>query len=246
MAKIIDRVALIGIIFLTFFLWSVYLTKNIVLGCLLSLMLTLLLSVLVKPKEKFIPDEYIVKLTTMPLKTLNTLLLKVLNPSMVAKYDENGFISTGDHTLILPNLKHSKLTADEIYALSIQTVQKGYAKLILILNDYDEIGYQKLLPYFHCQVDIIQSKTFINALKKTDLLPTLPTNVKKKPKLNAIIKRAFDRKNAKYFLFSGLTMAFLVLFTPLTLYYLIFCTISLTCAILCLLKRREKKPSIFV
>lgn len=246
MAKIIDRVALIGIIFLTFFLWSVYVTKNLILGILISLTLTLTLSVLVKPKERFEPDKYVVKLTTLPFSTLNTLLLKVLNPSINAKIDDRGFVSTPDYTLVLPFLKHSSITADELYKKSQSCVRLGYAKLVLILNEYDEKGYEKLTPYMPCKTEVVSSKSFVEALKKTDLLPTVPTNKKKKPKLSALKNNVLARKCAKYYLLSGLTMGFLAFFTPLTLYYLVFCTISLTLGGLCLLKRKEKKPSYFI
>lgn len=246
MAKIIDRVALVGIVFLTFFLWSVYVIKNLVLGILISLMLTLSLSILIKPKERFQPDKYVVKLTTLPLSTLNALLLKVLNPSINANLDNRGFVSTADYTLILPLLKFSSVTADELYKKSQFCLRLGYAKLILILNEYDVVGYEKILPYLPCKTEIVSSKVFIQSLKKTDLLPDVPNNKKQRPKLSTLKNNILSRKCAKYYLLSGFTMGFLSFFTPLTLYYLVFCTISLTLGALCLLKRKEKKPSYFI
>lgn len=246
MAKIIDRVALVGIIFTTFFLWSVYVTKNLLLGVLISLTLTLALSILVKPKEKFEPDKYVVKLTTFSHSTLNDLLLKVLNPSINAKLDDKGFVSTPDYTLILPLLKHSPVSADELYKKSQSCLRLGYAKLILILNEYDVSGYEKIMPYMPCKTEIVSSKVFVEALKKTDLLPQIPTNHKKRPKLSSLKNNVLARKCAKYYLLSGLTMGFLAFFTPHTLYYLVFCTISLVFGGLSLLKHREKKPSYFI
>lgn len=247
MVKVVDRIALLSILFVTFFVWSVYLTKNIVLGLFLSLILTLTLSILVKPKNpKFIPDRYIVKLTTMSVSALNALLIKTINPSASAKIDEKGLISTPDHTLILPYLRHSCLTADDLFKRAQNTVSMGYSKLILIVNSYDAIGLQKISPYLPCKVETVSSKSFVESLKKTDLLPDLPDDKRKKPAIISLIKSIFIRKNAKYYLFSGLTMGFLAFFTPLTLYYLIFCTLSLISCGICLFKKSEKKPSVFI
>lgn len=246
MAKIIDRIALTGIVFLTFFLWSAYITQNLILGILISLTLTLTLSVLIKPKERFEPSHYVVKLTTLPLSTLNALLLKVLNPSIGARLDDKGFVSTPDYTLILPLLKHSAITADELYKKSQSCVRSGYAKLVLIVNEYDANGYEKLSPYLPCKTEIVSSSVLVEALKKTDLLPSIPTTKRTKPRLSALKNNLLARKCAKYYLLSGLTMSFLAFFTPLTLYYLVFCTVTFTLGILCLLKRKEKKPSYFI
>ena len=130
--------------------------------------------------------------------------------------------------------------------MSNSAVRMGYSALTLIVNGYDKDGYSKLIPYFPCKTELVSSKVFIESLKKTDLLPDIPDDKKQKPKLALLLKGIINRKCAKYYLLSGLSMAILAFFTPLTLYYLVFCTISLTLGGLCILKRKEKKPSVFI
>ena len=246
MIKIIDKIALLGITYFTFFLWAVYITKNFVLGLLIALTFTVIIAIFVKPKERFVADDYIVKLTTLPTTTLNVMIVKITNPTLGATIDENNNVTLSDRTLILPYLKHSPVSADELYHLAINCTRDGYSKLILITNEYDTVGYTKLKPYLSCNVEIISSKAFIESLKKVDLLPDIPSTKKSKPKLITLLKKIINRKCAKYYLVSGLTMGLLALITPLRLYYLVFCTISLTLGLLCLTKRKEKKPSVFI
>ena len=54
------------------------------------------------------------------------------------------------------------------------------------------------------------------------------------PQLNVI----FDKKRARYFALSGISLALFSIFSPIRIYYLVICAICLVCAVICLVKKR--------
>ena len=246
MAKIIDRIVLNTLLFAIFTLWATYITNNIIIGAGIAFILILTISIFTKPKTelKFVPEDYIPKLTTMPTHYLVDLIMKVIIPSYHPTQKKNAIV-LGD-VLLVPFLKLTPVSADEIYAKARKAKFSGYKKLVLILNSYDENQFNKITQFLPLSVENIDSKVVICALKKANALPEIPKQAKVKPKLKSVFKNAFCKKNFKYFLLSGFSLAILVVFTPFKLYYLVFCTITLSFALLCLFKKQKKIPSYFI
>lgn len=248
MAKIIDNVILNTLLFAIFTVWATYLTQNLTYGILISAILVLLLAILTKPNndKKINPDGYIPKFVTMTNQQLNELIFATLTPQ-TSPVIKRGNVILNSNTLLLPHLKFSKISADDIYGKARKAKFSGFKKLILLVNEYDETAFDKIKQYLPVQVEILDVRSLILSLDKANLLPSIPLSTKKvKPKFTALLKTAVKRKNFKYFLLSGLSLLLLSFVTPLKLYYLTFSTISLSFAILCVLKRKAKKTSYFI
>ena len=70
---------------------------------------------------------------------------------------------------------------------------------------------------------------------------------RKKGKRLSFLKGALNARNAKYFIWAGLSTALLALFTPVTAYYLVFSFLNLILAALCVAgsERSEGKDGLF-
>lgn len=247
MSKLIDRIVLISIIFIISILWLTYLSKSVTLSIGLSALLCIIVAILIKPREKnkkIKAEDYVPKLSAMKSSELNNLILSVLSDKCAPKITSNNLIVINENELVLPIIRISEVSVDEIRRLSEKTKKKGFQKLILVIASYDKINFAKISPYLATPVEFISFDNVICALNKINALPPLNKAKIKKQKYRELFASALKRKNGKYFLFSGLTMAFLAVFTPLTLYYLIFSTLTLVLAVLCFLKKAEKNPSL--
>ena len=136
------------------------------------------------------------------------------------------------------------VTADEICKISESAKRLSYKKLVLVINSYDKIGYLKIKPYLSVPVEFLEIEKVLLALEKTDGLPEIATQKPRKQKLITMFHTFAKRKNGKYFFLTGISMAFLSMFTPLTLYYLLFSTLMLVMSMCCFFKKKESTPSI--
>lgn len=247
MNKITDRIVLITILFLLFTLWITYLSKNPLLSIIISSALCIIIGILIRPRKKktvIKADEYLPKLCAMSNKDLGDMIIKVISKDIHPKISPKGLITADGKMLILPLLKMREITADEICKLSESAKRLSYKKLILITYSHDKTGYEKIKPYLSTPVEFLGIDKVLNALEKCNDLPEINKKQVVKQKFSILFKSATKRKNGKYFLISGLSTAFLSVFTPLTLYYLIFSTIMLTASICCFLKKKERTPSV--
>ena len=136
------------------------------------------------------------------------------------------------------------ISADEICKLSESAKRLRYKKLVLVVHSYDKIGYLKIKPYLSVQVEFLGIDKVLTALEKSNELPEVKEQKVRKQKFITLFHSATKRKNGKYFFLTGISMAFLSVFTPLTLYYLIFSTFMLVTSLCCFLKKKENTPSI--
>lgn len=247
MNKIADRIFLITILFILFTLWITYLSKNIILALILASILCLVIGLLIRPrkiKTSLKVDEYLPKLCVMTNKELSDILLKVISKDIHPKVSPKGLITADNKMLIFPMLKMREITADEICKLSESAKRLNYNKIVLIVARYDKAGYDKIKPYLATTVEFLDIEKVLFALQKQALLPEINHKKKVKQRFITLFKNATKRKNGKYFLLTGLSTAFLSIFTPLTLYYLIFSTLMLATSICCYLKKSEQTPSV--
>lgn len=247
MNRILDRLILVSILFLLFVLWITYLTKNPITAIIVSILLCLVIGILIRPRKKRTivrADAYLPKLCAMTNKQISDMIIKVITKSINPKISPKGLISADNKTLILPMIKMRDITADEICKISESAKRLSYKKLILVVNSYDNVGFLKIKPYLSIDVDFLGIDKVLSALEKQNELPEIKNQKIKRQKLLTMFHSATKRKNGKYFLLTGLSMAFLSIFTPLTLYYLIFSTFMLITSIFCFLKKKEVTPSI--
>lgn len=247
MAKIIDRIIFVSLLFIIFTLWIIFLSKDVALAICISVGLCIIITILIKPKTpkvKIKAEEYIPKLSSMSKTELNNLILGVLSEKCNPKINEKNLLIINENQLILPIIRMSEISVDEIRRLSNSTQKLGYTKLILVIGTYDKVNFPKIIPYLSVPVEILSVDNLIVSLNKINALPQINKKLVKKQKWKELFAKTLRRKNGKFFLFSGLTMAFLSVFTPLTFYYLTFSTVTLILAGLCLLKKTEQPSSV--
>ncbi len=248
--KLTDRIALISILFILFTLWITYLSKNLIVAVTVSAFMCLIIGVLLHPRRKkssIKTEDYLPKLCTMAKRELSEMIIKAISTDFHPKLTANGLIILDEKALVLPLLKMREISADEICKLSESVKKLSYKKLVLVLDKYDKHGFDLIKPYLHIPTEIIGIDKVLLSLEKKDSLPKVLSQKKPtKKKFLILYKNATQRKNGKYFLLTGLSTAFLSVFTPLTLYYLIFSSFSLISAIICYTKKKESVPSIII
>jgi hypothetical protein len=87
-------------------------------------------------------------------------------------------------------------------------------------------------------INFVRPYKLMSFMQKNGLLPSLTASVSKSGKsagLRAFLDTVFARRNAKYFLFTGVTLALMTFFIPFKTYYTVMASISLASALISLL-----------
>jgi hypothetical protein len=103
-------------------------------------------------------------------------------------------------------------------------------------------------------VCFVKPAKLMSFMQRNNLLPPLTIKTSAKTSagrtgLRALLDRVFDRRNAKYFLFTGVTLAVMTFIIPFKTYYTVTASVSLAAALISLLLpqnvRLKKTPNPF-
>ena len=241
LARIIDFVLskaffmIISILVMSIFI------KNIWINILLSGLITILLSIILKLLENKIPRKmhyraFEIYCTIKGNTYLRELLEKAFSKYELTTENDNLIGSINDKKfIIIPNIKFSNVGMDEVIKIN-KNYQNDYDKIYLVSKPIDR-KVQMIINTYAKKIKHINLKTVYRLLKRKNLLEKTNEEVIKRENLGTnIIHFIFTRANAKRFFLVGTLLLIMAILLPFTTYYMTIGIINIVLAIICLVR----------
>lgn len=146
--------------------------------------------------------------------------INLIFPDMQAFEDKYVF----EKSLISNNIKYSGLGEEDVAACFRKAKENNFDKIVIFCH-YADKKAMSLAYRLSIQTVVYSTKKLYNMLRSKKLLPEKENAILKKKGIKTIFSQlAFIP--VKYFAFSSMSAAFLSLFIPFKLYYLIFACIN--------------------
>lgn len=238
MRRITDRIFLSILIFILILCWSLYLTRSFWQSAVIGVAATVLINLIwlsvsarLAKNKTMSRSELFRLLAVMGIEESTMLLYNTLPADMRSELSPPAFIINGD-TLVYNNLKFSPTNEEDIAKMYRICKAKSLIKAVFVAARTDRklmtfAAYLGISTFFP---DKIYVKRY---LVRHNALPKAPDSVKVKIpriKLKELFLTVFDRRKAKYYIFSGIMLLLMSMLTPLKLYYLIFASVPLLLA----------------
>ena len=242
--KIVIACAAIFVFFIMFFA----VTKNVVAGLFISLLLTILTYQVALHLNNRHKDKKNITLAEMEK-------LFALMGSAQIEYFINatpdyfcpqaidfGFILTVNckKIAIFPNYKFSASSMDDISKF-YRTAKSNDLNNVYVLSKLNDRNTVLFANSLDIDFSFVPSRKVYKFLLKRNCLPK--SIIKKRAKmkksdLKEILSNIFIKKRAKYFFISGITLGLLSFVTPIKAYYIVICVICILLGIGCIIKER--------
>ena len=178
------------------------------------------------------------ELALMGSEQVDFLLKNAPLPYSPMKTENGFFITKTERIYIACNYKFSPTSIEDV-AKFYRHAKKNKVLKVVVLGKYP----QRATIVFASSLDVLfkfeSSKKLHKFLETRDgLMPKRKIVFhRRKKKFGAIIALAFTKKRAKYFALSSLSLVAFAFFTPMRIYYFVFCAVSLVLAVVCLLQK---------
>lgn len=241
MRKVADKIFFNLLLFALIFCWSLYFTKNMWLSAGLGAFAAVFVNLVwIGVSTRFRSNtlsraELFRLLSVMGTDESTALLFSTLPISERSDFAPPFFVYKGD-TLVYNNIKFSPTSEEDIAKLYRACKAKGFTKAILVARRTD----RKLLAFaasLGLSVRCPDALTLKRYLYRHNALPEAPAPLKVKLpkfKIKELFSVVFERRKAKYYVFSGVMLLLMSLITSLRLYYLIFASVPMLLAIISL------------
>ena len=167
------------------------------------------------------------------------LIIKTIPGAYGAKKCENGFTITKNvKTFVACNYKFSPTGFDDV-AKFYRIAKKEKAFLIIVLGRMPKREVMVLASSLDISFRFVKSKKLHKFLLTRNALMPKRKKVKSrvKPRLSSSLNVIFARNRAKYFAFSGLSLALFSFLGIMRIYYLITCGVCLALALFCAVRK---------
>ena len=137
-----------------------------------------------------------------------------------------------ENAVIIANYKFSSIGISDMCGVCNLTKKLGRNDVFLICKGIERKAYQ-IADIEKIKVRPVKIKAVYKFLKKHDALPDLK-ETKAKFSITAVFQKVLARQNFKNYAFSGTILTLVAFITPFKIYYIVFGSISLLLALLCL------------
>ena len=194
-----------------------------------------------------------------------TFFSEAIPSTLSPKIEESGvtFLRNDEKEFLLPSYKFSPIGYDDV-AKALRDAFKTDSKKIHIIGKKPRKEVVLFSRKFGTSIDFIPTRNVLHFLYSQNKLPKrifeIPNKNKKstiaaffekmrkkkiretlsewKSDLFTFLSDTFSRRRAKFFLLSSLSLAFIALFVPWTVYYVTFSAIALIMSLICLTRAR--------
>ena len=181
----------------------------------------------------------------------NATIKSAVEASFAGKYEweeaEGHTVLVGEERrLIYYTYKFGSLSEEDV-AKSYRLAEKYRCEAIYALTNHLDRKAIAVAEYIPQRFTVIGASALYKYLLKKGLVPPKEAMERKKGKGGAFLKTALNARNAKFFVWAGLSTALLALFTPITTYYIVFSFINLLVALACVLfsEKSEGRDELF-
>ncbi|MGI6213779.1 MAG: hypothetical protein ACOYIQ_04455 [Christensenellales bacterium] len=249
MGRIFDKAAFAVSIFIISFLWLDYLGLQTPLNLAASFfVIVLACGIMLHAKNRYEDKQ------TITLPEMQTIFAiwgaQKTICRLVSTLPQDYRVKTeGNNILIFAPVKKMYMVGYKFTPVNAEDIAK--ARRVAIKYNFDKVYFLSKRPkrevfLFLNSLDVafeyIENRAVHKYLRLHNALPEKPVKIKRKTqriKFSDIAQSVFERRRAKYFAFSGATLAVMSFFTPLTLYYLILSSVSLAAACVCVIQKRS-------
>lgn len=248
MGKIIDKSAFVFIVFLLSFLWLNFLDVDYLTSFVISFFILIIVSSIFLHLRNRYQDKTTISISEMEIlltiegaqKTICRLVSTLPVDYDIKAESPYIYINSPDKMMYFINYKFSPLSCDDVVKARNEAIKHNFNEVTIYAKrpKRDTLLFMNKLEINIAYKD---SKSLHRYLKQHNALPDKlhPQKKKKTPiSFDELIENVFTKKRAKYFAFTGFTLALMSFFTPLTLYYLILGSISLAFTVLCLIRAK--------
>ena len=248
MAKLFDKIAFVLAIFVISYLWLDYIGLKTPVNLATSFFVLVLVSGLLLHARNRYQDKQTISIPEMQTifalwgvrKTICR-LVSTLPQDYDVKVDGQAIlIRSPIKRMYYIGYKFSTPNADDIAKARLIALKYSLDK-IYILSKRPKREVFLMMNSLDLDCEYIENRVVHKYLKLHNALPDKIDSKKRrmpKVKFSEIVNNVFVKSRAKYFAFTGIILAIMSFFTPLTLYYLILSSISLAATIVCLLQGR--------
>lgn len=231
MSKGIDFITIRVAGFFVLCAWTVYFCNSIIWGLLLGILLFILLNValhFIDKKRK--PYSYAQLSFYFAINDNATEFVKKLVPKHIKYISDGNNLYTDNGEYIYVHFGFSPFSLPLIVKAINKAKSRNAKMLTIVTSEYD----RKILTITkrtNLNVSIINIKMFMKLLNQKGELPKL----EKTAKHIFSFKDLFNHANAGRFLLCGSLIAFMSIFMPIKIYYLISAGISFVLGLICLI-----------
>lgn len=240
MGKIIDFVALRTAFTVLVFIWSLYLTDDLLYAALITAAAAVLFFFVVgrvsksRGKRKYTADKLDRRLALLGNKYVIELYRDAFYPNSVIVNERYFSAEDGVH---YANYKFSAVGQEDVAAAYRLCKDTGLERINIICKSADR-GAVALSQSLEPDFTFVGIKKLYKKLKKEYALPDIAeSNNKAAFSLGGLWEIVFNKANIRYYLITGLMLSLMYLIVPFKGYYLAASTISLALAIISALKK---------
>ena len=242
MGKTFDKLGVALIVALLSFLFFFRVTHSLPMGAISAILFVAVIFLfirLIKPKS---PKNLLTK-----RNFIRYVLLKgsfALKSLVENSFPEGTATQTiGDHTLLFKDgqriliyyaYKFGSLSEEDV-AKSYRLAENAHCEEIYALTNHLDRKALAVAEYIPQRFTVVSAGALYKYLCKKGMMPEKEALPKKNNRKFAFLKTAIKRDNARYYVWAGLTTALLALFTPITIYYIVFSFLNLALALACIL-----------
>ena len=239
MLKTLDLFMINTILMLLAFVWTYFIVKNIFYAILISIAIYIfvwcLIKVIKKNKTTNYSSQKLAKhFALMGNKYTASFINSIVNVENKEIINDSYILLKEKNEIIVPIIKFSNLGYENIANIYRTAKNLECNKIYIIYSNIDR-NAMVLANGLNIKCEFISIDYLFNYLKKSDKLPVLDEFSEKpinKISLKILIKAILNRKNTKYYIFTGVLFLLLSLITPLQVYYATVTTISFMLALL--------------
>ena len=234
MARTIDYISATVLILLITLVWSFFLFSNFVGALTFSICFTAIAIFTIRYVSKKKNKPYSCDRLELEFCIKgNEYIINLLKSAIKNDKIENGcnYILL-ENAVIIANYKFSPIGVSDMCGVCNNAKNLGRNEVFLICKSIERKAYQ-IADIEKIKVRPVKTKAVYKFLKKHDALPDLK-ETKTKFSITAFFQKVLARQNFKNYAFSGTILTLVAFITPLKIYYIVFGSISLLLAILCL------------
>lgn len=136
------------------------------------------------------------------------------------------------NSVIIANFKFSPLSYADVGSACKIAAKNKKSKIYLLAKSIDRRAYQ-IAALQGIELELVKTKVLFKYLARHNALPQL-TRQRHKLDIRLVIEAVLSRRNLKSYIFTGIVLICVAFLTPLKIYYLVFGSIALMLALLCL------------
>lgn len=234
MAKLIDYISITLLFFALTFVWTSLAFKNLAASLIASTAFSIITIITVrkftnKDGKPYTYDRLEFEFCIQGNKYVIDLLKSTIKNAKIES-GENYILL--ENAIIIANYKFSIPSMSDMCQMCNLAKKLERQEVFVLCKGIDRRAFEVAVTR-NIKVNQVKTKSVYRFLKKHNALPDLKP-VKHKFSIKGLFEAIFSRRNFKSYIFSACVLIFTAFLTPLKTYYLVFASLSLLFAIICL------------